>query len=231
MTSTLFITDSSKNYSSIKYVLSALETQLEKLGGRTCAQSSQTRSELLVELDTAQLKFLLPIVEDKVGDVVAVSYKYNFFKKRLRTKGLNQTELELLYCALISADLDEDKRYVKGKFRKSNIYAIDGAYNFLMLPLKNKWAEVVSFIPPVFTTRELREFVKYLANEKRGKKVVVKNDGVYDKNLNKLGFSELIKGGQHGKVVKEVVLSGAGNVLVEGALSEVDKKYIDMFFK
>ena len=43
--------------------------------------------------------------------MIAVKYKYDFFKKNVYVNGLSQIDKEILVAGLIAADLDDDKKY------------------------------------------------------------------------------------------------------------------------
>ena len=166
-------------------------------------------------------------LEDKIADVIAVNYKYEYFKRFIRPSGLTAVEYDLLLSALIAADIEEDKRYVLS--RLSAPYAIDGSFLFLMKPLKKKWKEVVGYVPSYFNERELKDFIAYIVGEKRGRRVYVAHGGVFDGHYNKLFRSSLAGGGDI-RTVKEVLLSSSGEVELDCKLKEVEEYYLKEFF-
>lgn len=225
----LTITDKEQNFENIKYIERSLSTAVERINGKSECFKEQFRSWLIFQLDDSVLRFIRPSIEDKIADVVTVNYKYNYFKKNIRTTGLTDLEYKLLLTALISADIEEDKTYVRNKIKNNDDYSIDGMFNFTMRPLKDKWAEVVSFIPPAFSRTQLSEFVAYLVNEKRGKRVFVDGNGVYDKHFNRLSRTNLIEKNE-AKWLSEIILSAAGEVELGCKLPEVDEYYLKQFF-
>lgn len=167
---------------------------------------------------------------DKIADVICVAYKYAYFEKEIVLGGLSGAEKEILLSSLISADVDDDKRYVKSVLDFGDEVSLDGVYNFRIAPLRKKWREITGYIPSYFTGDELKEFVCYLIGEKRGKKVYVEDERVYDRRYNRLRRSDLIPEGKGLKLVKEVLLSGAGEVVVKGSLPQADERYLKEYF-
>ena len=196
-------------------------------GGKANIEEDGGRCVFTADVPDAAAAFFRPSLEDKIADVIAVNYKYEYFKRYIRSEGLNKVEYELLLAALISADLEEDKRYALSKL--SAPYAIDGSFNFTMRPLKTKWSEIIGYVPTYFAREQLRDFIGYIIEEKKGKRVFVVGGGVFDTHYNKLNRSYLAGGGE-GSVVKEVILSSSGEVELNCRLSAVDEFYLKEFF-
>lgn len=229
MTQKLLVSDADYNEKHIEYIKSALGDSLSRLGGELADRAGGGRSELTITADETALKLLRPALEDRISDVIAVGYKYSYFKRFVRTAGLNELEYELLLAALISADLDDDKRYVRCKIRNLKNYTVDGAFNFTMKPLKDKWSEVVAFIPSVFGKKELGDFVAYLVKEKRGRRVYVDRGSVYDKHFSRLTRVKLTERG-NAETLREIIISAAGEVELESKISEEEEIYLKQFY-
>lgn len=172
---------------------------------------------------------------DKLCDVLAIGYKYDFFIKKVKTVGLCEKDKELLIAALIAADYDDDKRYIRTRmglcdFSGDFQFAIDGFFNFRLLALKNKWNEVAEYIPEYFSRKELGDFISYLLCEKRGKRVIIDGEKVYDKRFNRLKRSALAGGKSGGGVVKEAILSGAGEVEVKTRPKAEEERLLKEYF-
>ena len=157
--------------------------------------------------------------------------QYKYFKKNVSISGLSQSEKELLYVALISADYEEDKKYVIKKLRAFKQFSIDGIYNFRLKPLKEKWNEIISYIPQSFASTGLKEFISYLIKDKVGKKVYYEHGTVYDKYYNKLNRVDLIENANNLTAVKEILLSGAGEIELISELPKTDEEYVKEFFE
>ena len=100
-----------------------------------------------------------------------------------------------------------------------------------MKPLKQKWQEVVSYIPSSFTKKELKNFISYLIKDKTERRVYFKNGILYDKNCNVLQRRNLIFGDKNeGEFLKEIILSGAGEVQILAPLPPTDSKYLKEYF-
>ena len=158
-------------------------------------------------------------------------YKYSFFKRTINLSGLDELERELLLTSLISADIEEDKKYVIKKLRDFKEYALDGIFNFRLKALKEKWYDIVSYVPPSFQPSQLKDFIVYLIRDKSNKRVYFDGGSVYDKRYNLLKRRELLSG-DSGKlpIVKEILLSSAGEIELASKLPIEDEKYIKEYY-
>ena len=77
----------------------------------------------------------------------------------------------------------------------------------------------------------LQEFISYLIRDRQGKKVYYENGNVYDKHYALLNKVELLVNGQNLNVVKEILLSGAGEIEIVTPLPTLDEKYVTKFFE
>lgn len=229
-----YVSDCYENNNNILYVrenLSELFFKTEK--SRLVADRQRVGLYLSASDDV-----LRPAVEelsDKLCDVIAIGYKYDFFTRNLKADGLCPGEKELLIAALIAADFDDDKRYVRSRMALCDFcgglsFAIDGFYNFRLASLKNKWNEVISYVPSYFSRRELGDFIAYLLCEKKGRRVIVDGEKVYDKRFNRLKRSALAGGKSGGEVVKEAILSGAGEVEVKNRPKAEEERLLKEYF-
>lgn len=223
----LIATDAAYRSGNIEYLFKTLDKPIRLAGGAAVMETKGDRCEFKATVPDDSAAFFKPSLEDKIADVIAVNYKYEYFKRFVRSAGLKTVEYDLLLSALIAADIEEDKRYVLS--RLSAPYAIDGSFLFLMKPLKKKWKEVVGYVPQYFSERELKDFIAYIVGEKRGRRVYVANGGVFDGHYNKL-FRSTLAGGGDIRTVKEVILSSSGEVELDCKLSETEEYYLKEFF-
>lgn len=214
----LKITDCDANVGNIVYTYSGLSEVLSGTARKFSAYSSGGRAVLEIAVDNGYGEMLRAEIEDKVADVIAINYKYKYFAKKVHPYGLNEVEQGVLLSALISADVEEDKRYVIKKL-EGDEYSVDGVFNFRLTALKNKWAEVVGYVPKTFDGERLKDFIAFLLDEKRGARVFVDKGKVFDKHFRRMTRS-FLTGRQYGadKLVNEVLLSGAGEVELLTAL-------------
>lgn len=222
------ITDSA-NEKGLTYARKALLGLASEFGGSVEVVKGD-RSTLTVTCGDRYYDLFKCETEDKIADVIAVMYKYEFFKRKIVAGGLNGVEREILLSALIAADIEDDKRYIIRRLRNFTNFAVDGVYNFRLQPLKNKWKDVASYVPCFFTVGELFDFVSYLVSEKRTKKVIIEGGKVYDGNYNRLRRTLLTGGNDEAKIVREVILSASGNVEVFSSIPEPDERYLKRFF-
>ena len=167
------ISDETERADGIRYISAALKNVISETGGAISEKYNGDRAELKIKTPERFVDYIRSEAEDKIADVVAVGYKYDYFKKDIPASGLKDFEREILYSALIAADIDDDKRYIVKRTRIFDEYVIDGIFNFRLVPLRHKWEEITGYIPLVFTDKQLREFVRYLVGEKRSKKAIV----------------------------------------------------------
>ncbi len=225
----LFISDSTQNDKNIFYIKESLSNLIFN-EVKDKFSTDNLRVGLLLDIDEKSNTIASEELIDKVSDVIAIGYKYNFFKSNLSMGGLNETERELLITSLISADLKEDKRYIRSKFKQSSEMAIDGFFNFKLANLKRKWQEICSYIPEYFFKDELNDFIRYLVKERSGRKITIVGEKVFDRFGKVLNRYKLIGDKENLKVTKEALLSSASELLIKKLPREADMFYLKEFF-
>ncbi len=223
------ISDTLENHGNLSYIAKTVNETVSRLGG-VLEMKKGERSYLSIQCPSSYHKLLKPVLKDKISDVIAVKYKYDFFIKYLRTSGVDPTEFELLLAALIAADVDEDKRYASGKTVDLTDFAIDGFFNFRLKPLREKWWEVVGYVPSYFSKDRLNRFITYIVNERKNRRAVVDGEKVFDRHFNRLFRLELTENFNLAPVTREVVLSGASEVEMVSPPNSEDEKYLVRFF-
>lgn len=227
--SLLCVSDNFNNNNNVLYIRESL-SQLFNKAGKIKIFADKFRAGLTVSVDEEFEKIAKEDLFDKICDVITIGYKYNFFDNHIKLNGMKKEHQQLLLASIISADFDDDKRYVKNKlnFVDKNV-AIDGFYEFRLKNLRNKWREIANYIPEYFAESELKSFIVYLISEKSGKKIMIDGDKVYDRRLNRLKRAELLPDGDL-KVIKEVLLSGASEIEIKGELPFEDEIYLREYF-
>ncbi len=221
------ITESKTKNRNIVYLYTTLGDVVNQINSQIILKNGNNRIELTIIVIEDYYDLLKQEIEDKIADIIAVSYKYDFFVKKIKTASLTSFERELLITALISADIDEDKKYVIKKLKNFTEYSIDGIFNFRMKPLKEKWSEVASYIPSTFLSKQVKDFIEYIVKDKNGKKVYYENGSVFDKKYNVLRRRELLTNCNYDEsTIIEILLSGAGEVELGSPLSEKEEKII-----
>mgnify|MGYP004649824105 CR=1 FL=1 len=229
----LRISEEIENVNNLNYISDGIP---EVVVDRDSRSVESTKKRVILDLnlkdesDDDKMKILKRELFDKISDVICIAYKYQAFNGKIKAMGLTPNEREILIASIISADLEDDKRYVRSRIGFGYEYAIDGLYNFKLQPLKCKWEEIAAYIPDYFTPEELKEFVSYLIGEKKGRKIYIDGETVYDGKCRKLERSRLIPGGSSRKIVKEALLSGAGEICVIGKLTECDVEGLRKYF-
>lgn len=225
------ITESISKSKNVLYIYENLSAVIKQLGCLSDLRGGKNRYELVIDVPSSYKELVVNEVEDKIADVISVNYKYTFFNKRINSSGLSNVERELLLTSLISADIDEDKKYVVKKLKSYFEYTLDGIFNFRLKALKEKWLDIISYIPPGFQSTQLKDFIVYLIRDKMGKRVYFDGGVVYDKRYNLLKRTDLLSGDSGElNIVKEILLSGAGEIELGSPLPEKDEYYLKQFY-
>ena len=224
----IIVSDGALRRSTTEYLDRTASRLIAASGGESSLYERDGRTYFLARVPEDRAARVKRVIEDKLSDVIAVNYKYEFFKRKVRVGGLDEVEYELLLSALISADLEDDKRYARSKLQGPP-YSLDGSFTFSMKPLADKWKEVVSYVPHYFAPEELKEFVSYIVGEKRGERVYVIGARVYDGHYNQLSRAFLTGGGECG-LIREIILSSSGEVELSSPIPKRDEYYLREFF-
>ncbi len=226
------VTESSIRYNNLLYLKMSLDDILEQMNAKVNLTCLKNRCEYVVSVPLEYLEIFLLELRDKLADIIAINYKHNFFKKTVKFTGLSELDSELLITSLISADIEEDKKYAIKKLKGFDEYSLDGIFNFRMKPLKEKWKEITGYIPASFTTSQLKDFITYLIKDKKGKRVYVDGESVYDKRFNKLNRNKLLfLDSGNLTLTKEVLLSGAGEIELCSPVNDAENKYLKEFYE
>lgn len=224
------ISDSEENRDVIKYVREAITANADDLLLDKTETDGGKRVGIVFTCRAEYSDFIRCQAENAIADAIAVKYKYDYFGRNLKPFGLDKLQTEILYAALISADIEDDERYITRKIRVFDEYAIDGIFNFRLAALKRKWSEIVGYIPTYFNEERLRDFVGYLVGEKKGRKARVENGEVFAPDFGVLKRTELAGGSGIGRIVREVILSACGEVDVATEIPEEDARYIKDYY-
>ena len=163
--SELKITEATAKSKNVLYIYDMISAVIKQLGCVSDLRGGKNRYELIIDVPSSYKDLLVSEVEDKISDVISVNYKYSFFNKNVNSSGLSAVERELLLTALISAEIDEDKKYVVKKLKNYSEYTLDGIFNFRLKALKEKWADIISYIPAGFQSKQLNDFIIYLIRD------------------------------------------------------------------
>ena len=212
----------------VDYIYKGLKKLVTAAGGKQSAGEDGGRRYYCFDVPEECAARIKRVLEDRIGDVIAVNYKYEYFKQRIKVAGLDPLEYELLLSALISADIDEDKRYAIIRLNGSP-YALDGSFAFTMKPLIDKWNEIVGYIPPYFNAEQLKEFVSFIVAEKKKGRVYVSNGCVYDTNYNLLTRTDLAGEGDC-RLIREIILSSSAEVELSSPVGGKDEYYLKELF-
>lgn len=224
----LNITESHKGSDNLFYLQNSLGEMLSSASCTINQKAVGGRAVLSIDCPEYYFDVIKTEIADKLAEIIAVKYKYDYFKSRLKICGLSEEEKEILLVSLIAADLDEDKRYAYERIKKYDDLALDGVFNFRLQTLKKKWEEIVGYMPDCFFDTQLKDFLSFLLENKK-KRVYVDNGKVFDSYYKRLKRCSLI---EYDKIplIREVILSNGGEVEITGKIPSDDEKYLKRFY-
>ncbi|HCH74846.1 MAG TPA: hypothetical protein DEV87_06680 [Clostridiales bacterium] len=222
------VSDSVKNLKGAEYVANSVKELVSGAGGGAVVKDEGGRVTVKISCPDRFKEVVRAETLDKVADVVAIYYKYDYFKTAVNLYGLTPEEKEILFTGLIAADLEDDKKYAAARLGLKEEISVDGVFNFMLIPLKRKWEDVASYLPSRFKGEQLKDFMTYLL-ERKSKRVYVDSGRVYDWHFRRLKRSDLLSG-ENIKIVREVLLSNCGEVELSGNLPERDEKYLKEYY-
>ena len=222
------ITDDAHFVSGLEYIKNSVTEIADKTGSNCTLTVKDKRCALTLETPEYYADIVRAETADRIAEVIAVGYKYRFFKKTIKVAGLNDTEREILLASLIAADLSEDKKYAFDRLKSLSDINIDGMFNFRLKPLIKKWRDIVEYMPACFVGSQLKDFVSFLLENKK-KRTYIDDQKVYDNYYRRLKRCSLL-GGEEGAIIREVLLSNCGEVEIRGSLPATDEKYLKEFY-
>ncbi|MBQ5926650.1 MAG: hypothetical protein IIX01_01850 [Clostridia bacterium] len=209
------------------YVYGKVTDKFSFLPAASDIDSDGERTTLIFQAEKKYCPYIRKCAEENIAEVIAIGYKYDYFKRILSLPLLNGEEKETLLTSLVAADFPEDKEFIRKKLCGCGEYCIDGVFHFRMIELKRRWEKIAEYIPPEFTSASLESFIDFLAEEGEGK-VFLKDGEVYDEEYRLLTRSDLI--GDR-TPVREILLSGASGVYCFGAPDEKTTAFLKKYYK
>lgn len=164
--------------------------------------------------------------ENAVAEVLTLAYKYRFFEKTLPKFNLKEEEKEVLLTALVCADFETDKEYLRRKITSLENYPLDGVFAFRMQDMKEGWKRTSACISEEFDARALDAFLGWIAEEGKGR-VFLLDDVLYDEEYRPMKKSVLTGGYS---VKKEMLLSRAKYAYSFGCQSEDTKAFLKRYY-
>ena len=222
------ITENELSEENLLYVQSAVSEVAFHAGCSISENKNCGRAKLSINCPEYYSDIIRTEIADTVAEIIAIKYKYEFFKKNLHVGGLSKVEKEILFTSLIAADLEDDKKYAYERIKTYQEIAVDGIFNFRLKPLKKKWQDVVGCVPSCFLNTQLKEFITYLLENKK-KRVYVDGGRVYDSHYRRLKRTSLLDC-EKVKIVREVLLSNCGEVELNGAIPKEDEYYLKEYY-
>jgi hypothetical protein len=219
------VTENGENRSNITYLYNAVTSCLQRYGGKSELIFGEDRAALMITAEKSAERDVRAYTKEKIAEVIGIGYKFEFLKNRLRVC-LGQREKKLLLAALIAADLDGDKAYIRGKLDHSEEYSIDGFYAFRLGALREKWEKIAAYIPEGFASNDLKKFCDFLVGESHNK-IYIKGNAVFGENFVPLRRSRLT--GEE-DIETEIMLSDAGFVYCLGEVEDSVGDFLQKYY-
>lgn len=208
----------------ITYLYNMLSDVLYRTGGRGELLFGEERAALRVSLGREPELFRQHLV-DRISEVIGIGYKYSFLSEKLDVY-LSRREKRLLSAALIAADFEGDRAFIRRKLEGTEEYSMDGFYHFRLGALREKWSKIIDYIPEGFSSNDLKRFCDFLVGESH-RKIYVKGNAVFGENFAQLRRSRLT--GQE-DTETEIMLSDAGFVYCLGEVEESVGDFLQKYY-
>ena len=211
----------------VRYLYNKVKEKFSFLSGECVVRSEKDCAKFVFEGEDGYGSHLQQFIVEHVADILTIGYKYEYFQTNLSLPILTPKDKFLFCSALVAADYADDKRYVARRIEGSSTLSLDGVYNFKLKELKERWGEILSFIPKDFGEYSLENFLDYVISDGEGK-AYIKENTVYDENYRKIAKSELL-----GKksLVAELLLSGAAGVYCFGKTDRETETFVKKYYK
>ena len=176
--------------------------------------------------ERAYCPYVRKFTEEHIADVITVGYKYEFFKTRLALPLLSPKKKRLLLTAIVAADYQEDRAHALKRVCSNGEYCIDGVYHFRLKRLKERWQEIVEYIPADMNERSLDGFLEFLTED--GENTIYLKDGkAYDQEYRPLSKSMLTG---EASLVGEILLGNAEKVYCFGETDRETTSFLKKYY-
>ena len=220
---TVFLSERRENAAFLSYLYNALLADVVAMDGRGELSFSGERAAIGLSVPSRQV--LSSAVTDAVTEVLCIGYTFRFLEQRLRVS-LSRAERRLLAAALIAADYEGDAAYVRRKVQFLGSCAVDGIYAFRLGALREKWETIVRYVPPAFSSQDLKKFCAFLAGESANK-IYLKGSAVYGPDFTPLRRSRLT--GEE-DLRTEIVLADAGFIYCLGEVEDSVGDFLQKYY-
>ncbi len=217
----IVVSDGSARSSFITYLYNAVLGDIVCTGGSGELVFGEERTA--VRLRVSQENKIR--VKERLAEIVGIGYKYAFLREKLRAC-LPKREKKLLAAALIAADYEGDKAYIRSKIGEFTEFSVDGFYSFRLSALRDKWTRIIEYIPEGFSSEDLMKFCEFLVGESKNK-IYLKGNVVFGENFAPLRRSRLT--GEE-DVETEIMLSDAGFVYCLGEVEEGVGDFLQKYY-
>lgn len=223
---TITVTERGENRPYISYLYGKVKNKFSFLPAYFELIDGEDRASVVVKTERKYCPYVRKYTEERIAEVIAIGYKYRYFKRTLFVPFLSEAEREILYVALVAADLSEDREFIERKVSGSGEYCIDGTFCFRLSALKERWEKIASCVPREFSSVALESFLDFLVGEGE-KKVFLKEGVVYDEAYRPVQRSPLV--GKQSEIF-EILLCGAGDVYCFGDLNESARNFLKKYY-
>ena len=210
----------------MSYLYGKVRERFSFLPAECALEKEGERTEIAFKTDGAYCPYVRKFLQEHIADVIAVGYKYEFFKKRLALPLLSDERKRLLLTALVAADYREDRAYVAKRLCGFEEYCLDGVFHFRLQQLKRRWEDIADYVPTDMGENSVDGFIEFLVDDGEGK-LYLKNGKVYDADYRLLSRSQLT-GAE--SPIGEILLGGAEQVYCFGDVDERTRAFLRKYY-
>lgn len=212
----------------ILYILGEILDKIEFCGASSGIRVIDKRTVLLIEVEDQYEKYLRDLIEEKIAEVICISYKYELLSENVLTVSLTDTEREILIAEIIAADLSDDIAYVSNELSKDEIYQFDGFYAFRMSALKEKWKRISESVPVTFQNDQLADFIGYIIEE-NSETIYIRDREAYNGSHKILHRAKLIEEDEL-SFIREIIFSGAKEVMCLTGVNAFESAFLEKYY-
>ena len=113
------LTDNENKMNNLLYIKSSLGELFAGAGAVVREETADKRARLVAEIPDCYYEIVKAEIADRLGEVVAVNYKYGFFKEIIKVSGLSRTEYEIMLARVVIMVIAMEKPTTCASFREA----------------------------------------------------------------------------------------------------------------
>lgn len=183
-----------------KKIYLALKKFCSEYGGLVTTYERCGNISILISAEECDSQRFKHYISNLISDIICEDFKLKYLKENLNLPALDEVSKKAFMQALLSFDKESDKYIILKFLNLENSLDIDAFYFFKLIPLRNKWKELVQIANDnkgyLSSNETLVELLKFLVDN-----LEYKNDTInlmqeknklffYDNNFNVLNEND-----------------------------------------